>query len=149
MNKLMVTVDCIEPPNGRFPIWSNLYIQYGLWAFPSENWNDATSAVLAMWMDNFTKLLQNANVAVELSFMDGDYRIEVQLKEGFQAQFSFFSGESCERVISQVDIQHFARQLLSASSKIAFVDSKQVLYPVKNELIDSSNHLRQALKYTE
>ena len=79
MNRLQVVVDDFESATAfhKGALWSKVLVSVNGWCFPDDNWTDAASAVLIMWIDSILSVYSGASVEVELHYMDGDYRINI------------------------------------------------------------------------
>lgn len=131
LQTMQIILDEFEPFQSKLALWSVIYVKIGETCFPGNQWQDATSSVLQMWIDEMIRLLYGGVDSIDLPFMDGDYCIRLVRQDTKQAIVSFIA--PCEQIVltEVVDLIYFARQLLSAASKIqnfysAFRSSKQL-----------------------
>lgn len=62
--------------DGRF---GKIYIQLDDYAFPGKGWTDFGSDLIYWWMESLIKLLTKTEKKVRCSFMDGNYRFDLEI----------------------------------------------------------------------
>lgn len=89
-----------------------LWLEYGQWCFPSQQWSDFPVAVMSSWIVDIGKLKLEAVDEVDLYFMDGPYSITVRRvpgcddtsTEGMRATLEFKrDGDTVKTVATCVD----------------------------------------------
>lgn len=122
------------------PFWGTIYIKTDSTSFPCDNWYDALSAVLSMWLfETAVFISKKRKTAYKLYFMDGPYCIRLSPAE----RDNVISAEliSNNTVINAIDkdiyFQEFIQQMLD-TSQILLADRRT------HKFIAASNELRQA-----
>lgn len=146
MNKMKLIVENFEEPLSPFPIWSVVYVQVGNVSFPCQQWYDATTSILVMWINIISKLIAGVENEVTLNFMDGDYSIRLESHDGKQAVASFQEPDPQKVTHHTIDLIYFGRQLLAAVGKLkehtsAFSECRAV-----QEVIAEAEVLRTIIK---
>ena len=146
MEKMRICVEEFDTYKDPFPLWSIIYICYGTSCFPSDQWWDATSAILEIWIYNVCRLLSGEASRCELNFMDGEYAVELTMATRYEASIVLHDEDSVKPLDGNVDILYFARQLLSASEKTLIAYQGEVGQPASQRLASASDKLRLLIR---
>lgn len=93
-------------------------VQVGDHFFPSEQWDDLCADVLSMWLLSINKLMLDCEKSIVCHFMDGDYAFRLTKHNKAEATI-FFLAQNEECIFKEeISVPYFARQILSAASKV-------------------------------
>lgn len=143
--KVKIIVNEMEPYREKYALWSILFVQVDDVCFPSQQWNDATSAVLSVWVQEMIRLITGVTDQVRLPFMDGDFEVVLNRLEQENISSKFIKSESIVMWEDNLDIRYFARQLLSATSKLEVYYAKNFDSYQMKQLTSGSNQLRAVM----
>ena len=146
MEKMQIVVRDFEELKELFPAWSVVYVRIKDTAFPSEQWTDATSSVLVMWMNAAYRMVCGITNEILLPFMDGEYSIKMVLFSEEVALVSCIAPNNISVINTQVGLKYFCRQMIAAASKLTrhysnSIQSEQIL-----EVCATAEKLRAALR---
>lgn len=145
MEKMRLIVADFETIKGNRPAWSTIYLECGRYCFPDNQWTDATSAVLEMWIGEIYRLIRKTTDSAILYFMDGDYSICLNLLDNETAIAKWIAPNNTLVLSRTINLCHFARQLLSAVGKLTAHHSTHSQSPELQALIKNAELLRASL----
>jgi hypothetical protein len=61
--------------------FGDIHIKLDEYCFPSEGWTDFGSDIIYWWMESIIELLSEKEQKVACSFMDGNYRFDLAVKD--------------------------------------------------------------------
>lgn len=122
MNKFEIhnLLNTYEPrPSSEF---GNIYVQLDDYAFPGKGWTDFGTQIVFWWMQEFIKLFSGEEKKIRCSFMDGNYRFDVEATDSPQKWNIYFVKEHAESDQflhqGQVDSKQATEELLKAVSDV-------------------------------
>lgn len=145
-DKIKIVLDETEPYQERYALWSILFVQVDDICFPSQQWYDATSAVLSIWLQEIIRLIGGSSNCVRLPFMDGDYEISLARLDHENFSAKFLKSETLILWEGEPDVYYFARQLLSVVGRLRAYYASNSASPQMKELSSFSDKLRMVLK---
>ncbi|MBQ8814994.1 MAG: hypothetical protein IJZ85_10935 [Lachnospiraceae bacterium] len=84
MNTIQLHIKSLDFDDGIIgceSIWGNIYIEIDGTCFPDNEWYDAVSSVLEMWIDCVIEFVRKKKEKCVLFFMDGPYEMQVRVHE--------------------------------------------------------------------
>lgn len=145
MDKMRILVHDFEKYRDNFALWGIICVNMRDQYFPDEQWRDATSSILQMWVPNITRLVNGVTDKCTLYFMDGDYRIELLILQRGRVYVECIASGKSVLIESTVDLFHFARQILSAVERMKIYYSEYLDSRTFQELTYETTQLRNAL----
>lgn len=100
------------PTNCVWPIWGEIFVEVNGHFFPNEDWYDAVSSILDMWLPNLIDFMRAKNKQCELYFMDGPHRIRLDWGHSQEVNLSMFSDDK-ENATTTCDINEFINSIVS------------------------------------
>lgn len=146
MEKMKLIVENFEESLSPFPIWSVVYVEIENVSFPCQQWYDATTSILATWINALSKLVAGAENEVILNFMDGDYAIRLESTDARQAVACFEEPGSDIVSHNTIDLLYFCRQLLAAVGRLREHISVFPEHRAVQEVIAEAEILRTIIK---
>ena len=146
MEKMVLKIHDFYEFRDRFPLWSIIHIEVSNEYFPDDQWWDATSSVLEIWMDNLISFIYGSIDFCTLDFLDGDYSINLHKKTQWEAVAICLAPNDKVIVSESIDLLYFARQVLSAVEKIKIFYSEYKNSNIIKSLSNKANLLRHAIK---
>ena len=70
--------DSFIAKNGKIKEIGETYIQLDDYAFPDKEWTDFAFNIIYWWMESFTKIFTNETKKIKCSFMDVNYRFDIE-----------------------------------------------------------------------
>lgn len=143
---MKLIVESFDDSSSPFPIWSVVYVQVEDISFPCQQWYDATTSILVMWINAVSKLIAGTESEVILNFMDGDYSIRLVTNDGKRAAAFFYGPDSQIVSHNTIDLRYFGRQILSAVGKLRKHTSTLSEHRAVQEVITEAEVLRTIIK---
>lgn len=84
MNTIQLHINSLEFDDGIIgceSIWGKIYVEIDGAYFPDNEWYDAVSSVLEMWMDSVIGFIRKKKEKCVLYFMDGPYEMQFRAHE--------------------------------------------------------------------
>lgn len=142
---MRLIVSDFSPHQYSYPLWSVIYVKIADVCFPDDKWWDATSSVIDMWIGSVYSLLCGSIDRCSLSFMDGDYTIDIVRTEKHIMRVTWFHGNTKVAYFEEVDLLYFVRQLLAVTTQILNYEKQAGNSAIANTLTKSFEKL--AKKY--
>lgn len=95
----------------RFPLWGEIYVEANGCFFPSENWYDAVSSILDMWLPSIMDFMCSKDTECELYFMDGPHKLRLEWVSANIIHISMLSNDQKE-AISTCCIYDFLKEII-------------------------------------
>ena len=146
MLKMELIVNDFSDYSDIFSLWSIVYVKIGDFCFPDDQWWDSTSDILYMWIEGIYRLVSGCTDCCVLDFMDGDFAIKLTSKNQCEAAAICTRPYGTVAFNGNVDLLHFARQLLSAVEKMKMQYTDYYDSRVIQRLITEANKLRTIIK---
>lgn len=146
MEKMKLIVGNFEHTSSPIPIWSEIYVQMEDIAFPCQQWYDATTSILTMWINAVSKLMTGVEHSITLDFMDGDYFIRLEMYDNKQTVASFYGPNSQLVLHNTIDLLYWGRQLLSAVGKVVELFGVSSKHRAVQEVITTAEVLRTIIR---
>lgn len=107
-----------------FPIWGTICVDCDEFYFPGEEWQDAVSSLLDMWLSEIIQYVNTGCDRCELDFMDGPFAI--YLNRGSKDNVCVTLIKRPDEVYSEfsTSLQAFAKELLNCVN--LFVDKCKI-----------------------
>lgn len=96
-------------------VCGQIYFDLNLDSFPEIEWNDFVVIICNWWIDSLLNLESSNQTSVELMFMDGPFRVEVQRDGDFKLRLKFIHNEiiKTEEVVVKYNFYvHFYAEIL-------------------------------------
>ena len=104
----------------EFPIWGTICVECDGFYFPGEEWHDAVSSLLDMWLSEIIQYVNTGCDCCELDFMDGPFVICLnRLPEDYVCVSLIKRPGEVHRKFS-VSLKNFVKELLNCVN--LFVD---------------------------
>ena len=113
--------------NGKIKEIGEVYIQLDDYAFPDKEWNDFAFNIIYWWMESFAKLFMNETEKIKCSFMDGNYRFEVEKVTSQIWNVQFIAERAVDEVwqSGEVDSKQAVKAIVESAYLIAELDKKR------------------------
>lgn len=95
------------------PIWGVIYVESNGYSFPDEDWYDAVSSILDMWLATVINFMCSKNSLCELYFMDGPYRLRLNRVSTSEVNVSMLKNDK-EVATSTCSIHDFLESIISS-----------------------------------
>jgi hypothetical protein len=80
--RLVVSPECLTKRGENSPVWGEVWLTDDEFAFPGPRWTDMAAAFCVAWNQSLQELENGSKKTVEVSFMDGPYKVDLRLSEG-------------------------------------------------------------------
>ena len=127
-------------PQNRLPIWGAICIEAYGYYFPDENWYDAVSSILDMWLPAIIEFMRSKDSLCELYFMDGPYRMCLDWASTNEVNISMLTCDK-EVAAARCCVQDFLEAILEGAdlfckfcrdNNLCFTSSRTFLRIEKN-----------------
>lgn len=142
---------CFDDPESRHPrkspFWGTIYITSNGKNFPFDDWYDALSGVLSMWLcETAAFISKKYKTPCELYFMDGPYYIRLfpTEQEGVISA-KFFNDDKVVQVDEDIHFQEFVQKMLDASEMLLADKGTRKFKSATKELRGARDRLLNAI----
>lgn len=99
-------------------VFGTVFVRSEDFCFPNKNWTDFASTIVFWWDNEFRKINEQGLSQCELTFMDGDYSIEV-INDHEVVNLRFLSGETTKFFLLNIDKKLVEKEIAKAYSRIS------------------------------